>query len=49
MKFVTPGQQLEHPELAAAWEMLKARGRQCSESTTNSLYLEPAVAELLYH
>ena len=49
VKFVTPGQQLEHPELAAAWEMLKAKGRQHSSSTTNSLYLEPAVAEVLYH
>ena len=49
LQFVNPGDMLEHPELAVGWELLKARGRQSADSTTNALYFEPAVAEWIYH
>ena len=46
---ILAGSQVEHPELSAAWEMLKARGRQVGDSTYNCVYVEPAVTEVLHH
>jgi hypothetical protein len=49
LRFVGPGDQLEHPELAVGWELVKARGRQCGDNTNSCLYFEPAVMEVVYH
>ena len=46
---LAPDKQLEHPELAAAWDMVKLRGRHVGDSTANCVYLEPATAEVLRH
>jgi hypothetical protein len=46
---LAPDQQLEHPELAEAWEMVKLRGRYVGDSTANCVNVEPAAAEVLRH